>query len=100
MKYEIRRYSPDGDSITDHGAATVREAWKDCGDSGSRWYFYPICVAVRAGSDKKRGRIIDAPEMIEHYIGKTCGTLEKRIRAVAAEIGNTPTTLEGIMLSL
>lgn len=86
--YRAILFSPDGeDFVTDYPRETVDEVWDALADSGSRWYFYPICAVIRDGAViGKSKRIVDGCGCDTHgpegyyfdtsqYVGRTVGTV-------------------------
>lgn len=64
----------DGAFVTERGPFdTTEKAWEHANDMGSRWFFYPFHFVV-TDSGKT---IVDAPEPLEHFIGKRTATVQK-----------------------
>lgn len=98
-KYEAVLFAPDGASVRDARAESVEAVWNRVNDFGSRWYFYPVAFVVRKDADKNTGRIVSAPDMLQHYKGRTLATFRKDM---LAKVESLPATadVETLLYSL
>jgi hypothetical protein len=80
--YKAALFAADGSWVTDYRAPTVNEVWLTHEDSGSRWFFYPIIVVIRDHGmvTTVTQRIVDAPDLLADFKGKSLHTLGKFIK--------------------
>ena len=91
-KYMARLFAPDGESVTDCYSDTVDGVWEQVNDMGSRWFFYPIPVVVRYGSNKSTGRIVAVCDGLEHWQGRTCRAFSKSLERATKDMPDTVAT--------
>jgi hypothetical protein len=80
--YKAALFAADGDWVTDYRSATIGEVWNANNESGSRWFFYPIIVVIadHGALTTATQRIIDAPDLLADFKGKSLNTLSKFIK--------------------
>jgi hypothetical protein len=80
--YKAALFAPDGDWITDYRASTIKDVWLIHENSGSRWFFYPIIVIITDHGTVTTAtqRIVDAPDLLADFKGKSLRTLSKFIK--------------------
>ena len=70
-QYKAILFHPDGNFVTDFQNRTeIQDVWKEVGDMGSRWIFYPIPFVA---TDKT---IVDTPEGLEWMKGRRIKTIK------------------------
>ena len=97
--YETILFAPDGESVRDYEGATVDAVWNLVNDGGSRWYFYPVAFVIRKGASDKTGRIVDTPEMLGHWKGRSLASFSKEMARVVSTLPDTA-TVEDVLFSL
>lgn len=81
--YMLLMLAPNGDWATTAHGTTMKEAEDRSSNMGSEWLFYPyhfIVKNTRVGGIMKlnrKGRVLDAPDELKHWVNKSIGTLLK-----------------------
>lgn len=81
--YQILLVSTDGEDykLDCKDSKSIDEAWENCGNLGSKWYFYPICFVIKDnGGLSKRQRIVDCCDILLHLKGTTVKTAMQYIK--------------------
>lgn len=80
-KYRAILFAPDGEFVTDYDSPTVEAVWDKVNNQGSRWVFFPLAFVI--GADRSsyvgRRRIVDTPEVLESWRGRTVETLRRTL---------------------
>ena len=80
--YKAALFATDGEWVTDYRVSTIQEVWNAHNNAGSRWFFYPIAVVIADHGTLTTAtqRIVDAPDLLADFKGKSLNTLSKFIK--------------------
>ncbi len=81
--YQVLLISTDGEDykLDCKDSKSIDEAWENCGNLGSKWFFYPICFVIKDnGGLSYKQEIIDSCDMLLNLKGESVKTAMQYIK--------------------
>ena len=79
--YDLYCFTFDGNFVIEkEGFKTIDSTWNHANEMGSKWFFYPFHFIV------KGKKIVDSPEMLEHFNGCTIKQTAKHFKKVSKSL--------------